>query len=475
MKTLKAWLLFLALLMLANVGTADAWNNPILERAMGRYNTVILPEQTEQIDISDSETNEVIMALYCTRDAGDGKVLRTSICTYPDIKRDYAWNAYDAGERALSHVMMLKAVGYSIADTDKPVPVGLQDMEALIDSCDGGFTIRGFDSAYAFGTETMEDGTTLRWEVFPFCIVAADNTDFENAVYTYFSFVIDEGDHDLVYCLIDADQMQVCNLLGDMVDLNPALSQEDRQMMLLYIQYNELLEQEAAERSAAARDDALLGEILPRYQAYLDAEAEDAMRLSGGDVTQTLYGFHAVESTAAFFEFACVMPASGAAAMTGDLGNCQNALIDVMEMARSLHAGMVYYDLPKRAIAEAYSDLAVAFGMNLICYETWYRYGQAEDTGVRWEIVPFSYYMPMGLIESVPILSRPNLYVHMLTPQADGTMFSEEWIIEDEQTISALLPGSLEDIQVNIDAAQEKMSRQNEEQDTPARQADDAA
>lgn len=46
---------------------------------------------------------------------------------------------------------------------------------------------------------------------------------------------------------------------------------------------------------------------------------------------------------------------------------------------------------------------------------------------------------------------------------------------EDEQTISALLPGCLEDIQVNIDAAQEKMSRQNEEQDTPAQQADGAA
>lgn len=46
---------------------------------------------------------------------------------------------------------------------------------------------------------------------------------------------------------------------------------------------------------------------------------------------------------------------------------------------------------------------------------------------------------------------------------------------EDEQTISALLPGSLEDIQGMIDAAQEKMSHHNEEQDTPTRQADGAA
>lgn len=147
------------------------------------------------------------------------------------------WNAFDAGERAGQALNALNAAGNFLADNGR-APVDSAIYDALTARCGRSLNIIGLDSAYIGGTSTLNTGNPAQWEAWPFFVVDHDNTLFENKCYVYFRLAVpsEDGFTEMMEYFI-SDRASVAEIFGHMLNLNPEISDEDRQMMANFSEF----------------------------------------------------------------------------------------------------------------------------------------------------------------------------------------------------------------------------------------------
>lgn len=446
MKYLIQVLAFLCALLTFTCCLAESENTVLFDYLIEEYNSFISKQTTQHIPIYDNGSDDVYELVLCSTERDSGKMLRSSITILGEQSQDYSWDAFEAGERTLAYVQKLYYVSMVFQQSGYPQPVDEQVMTQLFAECGERMTIEGIDSAYASGEVSATDGVQMLWDVYPFTVKGSDGNIFQTAAYICFELIRKEEDFDGIYRFIIADQMTVCNLFEHMLNLIPDINQQDRELMLLFMEYNRKLENEVGETSSRA-----IGLIREEYEKLIASASmmEVKSKDDTSDEQERLYLVPAKESDAAFNSFARKRTVKGEAFDNWDMDALVDDLLSTANMAVSINLALREAEVDVMSVTDIVADIINVFGLNLIRFEDWYFYGNDADAGFRWEVIPFCLKIP-SITAPGFCLSRPNLYVRMLTLQEDGQTLCEEWIIEDDLFISDLFSGCLEDIEAKI-------------------------
>lgn len=438
---------------------AESENTVLFDYLIEEYNSFISKQTTQQIPIYDNGSDDVYELVLCSTEQDSGKMLRSSITILGEQSQDYSWNAFEAGERALAYVNELYYVSMAIQQSGYPQPVDEQVMTQLFAECGDRMTIEGIDSAYASGEISATDGVQMLWDVYPFTVKGSDGNVFQTAAYIYFELIRKEEGFDGIYRFIIADQMTVCNLFAHMLNLIPDINQQDRELMLLFMEYNSRLENEMSETINRA-----IGLIREEYEKLIASASmmEVKSKDDTSDEQERLYLVPAKESDAAFNSFARKRIVKGEAFDNWDMDALVDDLLSTANMAVRTNLALREAEVDVMSVTDFVADIVNAFGLNLIRFGDWYFYGVDADAGFRWEVIPFCLQVPSVVAPGFGLF-RPNLYVRMLTLQEDGRTLCEEWIIEDDRFISDLFPGCLEDIETKISAVMENWNTPEED------------
>lgn len=448
MKHLIQTLTFLFVLLTFACSLAESDDVMLFDFLIEEYNRFISDGQTQQIPIYDNGTDNVYSIVFCNPEQVTGKLFNNSITIHSDQSRDYAWDAYEAGERAVSYLYELYHYSMAFEQSGHPVPVDTQAMDQLFAEHQNSMTINGMDSAYACGEVTANDGVPMLWDAYPFTVQGGNGDVYQTAAYICFELVRKEKDFDGIYRFVVADQKAVCRLFEHMLNLLPDINQQDRELMLLFVEYNRKLEVEAEDTGKRA-----FGRILEAYKEMkVSAYAVDlSYRDAGPNEPNRFYLELAKESNAAFNSFARERTVGGAAFDNWSMDALVHDLLNTTDKAVRVTLGLREGGVVFRAATDSVVDIICNSGLDLIRYGDWYFCGQDADASFRWEIIPFSLQVPCDE-EPGFTLTRPNLYVRMLTLQENGKALCEEWVIEDEQFIRELLPGCMEDLDAQVSA-----------------------
>lgn len=184
-------------------------------------------EDTQETPIySISSPDEPYMLIYCGTTNHSQKVIDTSLVAYQDWKRDWDWNAFEAGERAVNQIGELYMICKVMQGSSRNLPIQVDTYEEYSER-NGGYTqLNGIDSLYIHGEAQASYGK-LKWEFYPFFLGDGDVV-FENAVYIYCRMLIpiDEQGEQVQHFFV-ADQKRVIEFLKQLLKLNLNISAED--------------------------------------------------------------------------------------------------------------------------------------------------------------------------------------------------------------------------------------------------------
>lgn len=444
MKYLMNALITLCMLLAVSGCMAEAQYSVLLDELMTEYNSFDSAETTERFPICEAGTDEVYEWILCTTNTQSDTMLRDSAVVMSLPQTDFGWNAFDCGERAMNLIYELYYISMAIQDGGKPMPVDVEVMSDLFDARGNSMTIYGLDSAYACGEGEWKDGRTLFWDVLPFVVQSPENEVFQVKVYLYFEMVVRGDESDDVYRHIMADQNEVCDMFGPMLSLIPDINQDDRKQMLAFIELNRQTRNENAKKD-------IIGKLREEYERYIAADTTEmlSIKLEGGYSTEYDYLQPLKPSDAAFGCFARSFPTAKVVYESWDMDWCVDCLLGTTSRAVDFNNILRGSSYEEMTMDNVYADIINAEGLNLVRYESWYIWGEDEEAGFRWEVLPFS--LQMSIPEEPGVgLSRPNLYVRMLTLREGEMPLSEEWIIEDAEFIESVLPGYLSEIEADV-------------------------
>jgi len=190
-------------------------------------------EDTLRIPLyAEDAQEETIQAYFCfAKKASSGKMFEDSVCIRQDWMCEWDWSAYAAGERAIARINEWYNLSGVLQGMYENAPIHCDVYDELLQSCGGGCTIRGYESAYLHGKKEF-DTYTLEWEAYPFIVLNHDETAFEDASYVYYRMLIPMGDgREQIQEFLIADQQCVREAFSVILDVNASIDSAEKQEM----------------------------------------------------------------------------------------------------------------------------------------------------------------------------------------------------------------------------------------------------
>lgn len=164
-----------------------------------------------------------------------GNLFINSVYTSEMVKTEWSYNAREARNRALEHIMELYEYSKTRSSDGGPTPVDCYKFNRLNNS--GSWHLFGFDSAYMSGTTKTSD-YTFKWEILPFYI-QQDEIIYNSSVFFYFRvlYSLGNGSTEQVHEYIIGDSEEVSKQVSQLLKLNGNLDDWDQQMLSALANY----------------------------------------------------------------------------------------------------------------------------------------------------------------------------------------------------------------------------------------------